>query len=162
MCRRVAAQLVGDEPTGKTPLLLQQLSKEPDRRSSIPSRLDEDVQHVAILIHGSPQVLFPASDRHEELVEMPRVAQPAAPAPERAGIAQAERQAPLANRLVGDRNVPLGQEVFDITETQAEAKVDPNGVGRAVSTPLRQPDSAFTVAPQAGDERGRAIVTDGL
>ena len=27
---------------------------------------------------------------------------------------------------------------------------------------LRQPDSAFTVAPQAGDERGRAIVTDGL
>ena len=33
---------------------------------------------------------------------------------------------------------------------------------RAVSTPLRQPDSAFTVAPQAGDERGRAIVTDGL
>ena len=60
---------------------------------------------------------------------MPRVAQPAAPAPERAGIAQAERQAPLANRLVGDRNVPLGQEVFDITETQAEATVDPNGVG---------------------------------
>ena len=36
------------------------------------------------------------------------------------------------------------------------------GVQRAVSTPLRQPDSAFTVAPQAGDERGRAIVTDGL
>ena len=35
-------------------------------------------------------------------------------------------------------------------------------VERAVSTPLRQPDSAFTVAPQAGDERGRAIVTDGL
>ena len=33
---------------------------------------------------------------------------------------------------------------------------------RAVSTPLRQPDSAFTVAPQAGDERDRAIVTDGL
>ena len=37
-----------------------------------------------------------------------------------------------------------------------------DGVWRAVSTPLRQPDSAFTVAPQAGDERGLAIVTDGL
>ena len=128
MGRRVAAQLVGDEPTGKTPLLLQQLSKEPDRRSSIPSRLDEDVQHVAILIHGSPPVLFPAIDRHEELVEMPRVAQPAAPAPERAGIAQAERQAPLADRLVGDRNVPLGQEVFDIPKAQSESVIKPNSV----------------------------------
>ena len=86
MGRRVAAQLVGDEPTGETPLLLQQRSKELDRRASIPSRLDEDVQHVAILIHGSPQVLCPAIDRREELVEMPRVAQPAVPLSEPACV----------------------------------------------------------------------------
>ena len=115
MGRRVAAQRVGDEPTGKTPLLLQQLSKEPDRRSSIPSRLDEDVQHVAILIHGSPQVLFPAIDRHEELVEMPRVAQPAAPAPERAGIAQAER-GQLADR--NPRRPPVTTSILIQPETR--------------------------------------------
>ena len=70
-----------------------------------------------------------------------------------------------ADQLVIAR--PLGRATglwarwFSRTEEQAFAEAAVRRI-RAVSTPLRQPDSAFTVAPQAGDERGRAIVTDGL
>ena len=51
---------------------------------------------------------------------------------------------------------------FGVHAALQSAGVPILAAARAVSTPLRQPDSAFTVAPQAGDERGRAIVTDGL
>ena len=73
---------------------------------------------------------MPAIDRHEELVEIPRVAEPAAPLSEPSCVGVTERTTPLPNGLVGDRDATLGEEVFHITETQAEAKVDPNGVGR--------------------------------
>ena len=68
-------------------------------------------------------------DRHEEFVEVPGIAEPTAPVPEPSGVVPAECQAPLPNRLVGDRNTTLGEEVFDIAEAQAEAKVEPDGVG---------------------------------
>ena len=53
---------------------------------------------------------------------------PDASAPERASVARTERQAPLTDRLVGDRDAPLDQQVFDIPETQSESVIEPNGV----------------------------------
>ena len=42
--------------------------------------------------------------------EMPGVPLPAASAPERTSVARPERQALLADRLVRDRDAPLGQQ----------------------------------------------------
>jgi hypothetical protein len=39
----------------------------------VASALDEDVEHVAILINGSPQVMSLATDREEDLVQVPFV-----------------------------------------------------------------------------------------
>ena len=39
-----------------------------------------------------------------------------------------ERQAPLSNGLVGDRDPALGEKIFHVPETQAEAKVEPDGL----------------------------------
>ena len=44
--------LVGDQLAGETTLFLQQFSKESDRGTSIPSRLDQDIKDVTVLIHG--------------------------------------------------------------------------------------------------------------
>ena len=125
----VAAQLVGDQPTGETPLFLQEFPKEPHRGPPIPSRLHQDVEHVTVLVDGAPQVLLATIDRHEELVEVPRIAQRTAALPESSRVGAAEGAAPLPNRLLGDRDAALGEEVFHSTKTQVEAKVDPNGVG---------------------------------
>jgi hypothetical protein len=39
-------------------------------------RLDEDVDHVAVLIHGTPYILLLAVDSNEDLVQVPVVAEP--------------------------------------------------------------------------------------
>ena len=54
---------------------LQQLAEEAFGGSPIATRLDEDIDHVTILIHGTPEILTPALDRHEDLIQVPRVAQ---------------------------------------------------------------------------------------
>ena len=52
---------------------------------------------------------------------MQRVALLTAPSPERSGVVPAERQAPLTNGFVGNRNAPLGQQVLNIPETESES-----------------------------------------
>ena len=70
---RVAAQLVGDQPTGEPALFLQQRAEESHRGAPIPPRLDQDVQHIAIFVHRSPEVLLAAVQGHEEFIEVPGV-----------------------------------------------------------------------------------------
>jgi len=70
----VASQLVGDEPARGAALPFQQLPEEPNGGVAIPSRLHQHVQHVAVLIHGSPQVLLAAVNPDKELIEIPRIA----------------------------------------------------------------------------------------
>ena len=101
--------LIGAVNDGRheTALFLQQLAKESHRGEPIPSRLDQDVEHVAVFFEGSPQVLLATIDRHEPLIEMPGVAELTAP---NAGVVW--RRAPLADRLVPklramDRNTPI-------------------------------------------------------
>ncbi len=124
MGRWVAAELVRDQLAGDTALALQQQAEESDRGAPIPSRLHQDVQDVAVLIGRSPQVLLPTIQCDEQLIKMPGVSETPAPLPEPAGIRPAERATPPSDRLIGDRNAPLCQEILDITETDAEVISD--------------------------------------
>ena len=64
---------------------------------------------------------------------MPRVAELPTPVAESSGVGALERQAPLSNGLVGDRDAALGEKVFHVPETQVESKVQSNGVRDDVS-----------------------------
>ena len=115
----------------------QQLTEEACCHPAIASRLDQDVDDVAILVHGATELL-PALNRHEELVQIPGVARPAPSAPQRPRVGEAERLTPMPNRFIRHRDTSLGEEIFDISETQAEAMIDPDGVtndlgGKAVA-----------------------------
>ena len=83
-----------------------------DGGALIPSRLHEDVDDVAVLVHGTPQVLLATVQGDEQLIEMPRVSEAPAPVPEPSGIRAAERVTPPSDRLIGDRDAPLGQQVL--------------------------------------------------
>ena len=79
--RGVAAEFVGDQSPRDTALSFQQLAEEPDGRPPIAPGLDQDVDHVAVLVHGPPQILLPPLDLDEYLVQMPGVAHAAPAAP---------------------------------------------------------------------------------
>ena len=53
----VASKLVGDQPSRFAPLPFQQLEEEPLGRTRISPALDQDVNHVAVLIDSTPKVV---------------------------------------------------------------------------------------------------------
>jgi hypothetical protein len=121
--RRVAAELVRHQATWTFPLPHKHFAQESFRCSCIPTTLHQDIENLADLIHCSPQVVMPAPDLDEDLVDVPSVAEAALPALERAAVAGAELQAPAANGLVRHLDPALGQEIFNVAETQAESGV---------------------------------------
>ena len=72
VCRGVTAELVRDQAARGAALAFQQRSEESSGGVSIASRLHEDVDHVAVLVHGAPEILSPALNGDEELVQMPK------------------------------------------------------------------------------------------
>ena len=71
----VAAQLVCDQPPGFASLSLKELAKEAIGRTPIAARLDENIDQVAVLVDGAPEILPLTLDLHEDFVQVPRVAE---------------------------------------------------------------------------------------
>ena len=63
--RRVTAQLVGDQSSGDTSLAFQQLQEKAHRRPPIAPGLDQDVDHIAILVDRAPEIVLPPLNRDE-------------------------------------------------------------------------------------------------
>ena len=60
--RAVAAELVRHDHPWDVLQTAQQLAEEPPRRSGIAPALHENVEHMAVLIHGAPEVMQLAPD----------------------------------------------------------------------------------------------------
>jgi len=58
----------------------------------------EDVEHVAVLVYGAPQILWLPLDPHEQLIQMPGVALAAPAVPQPPCVVEPERSTPLTNR----------------------------------------------------------------
>ncbi len=117
---------------GCTALTLQQFAKEVFGRTSIAARLNENVDHVAVLVYGALEILPASLDIDEEFIEMPDIAQPTLSSPECSGVFRTELQAPLSNGLVGNDDPTLAHQVFNIPETQTKSVVEPKGVANDI------------------------------
>jgi hypothetical protein len=125
---RVAAQLVRNQKPWLAALPFQQFPEEAFGRTAIAPWLKEDIDHVAVLIHGPPEILLVSLDVHEQFVQMPGVAQASLPTPEDTSVGGTEGETPLPNRLVGYGDAALGEKIFGISKAQTEPVVEPNGV----------------------------------
>ena len=104
----------------------------------IAARLEQDVDHVAVLVNRTPEIVLLTPDVHEEFIQVPRIAQATLSPLEPTRILGTELPTPLSDGFLGNQDPPLCQEIFDITEAQAEAVVEPDGVaddlrGKSVS-----------------------------
>ncbi len=71
------------------------------------------------------------------------VAGPRAPTAQSRGVARSKLGAPRWDRLVRDGHAPLGSQLLDISQAQAEAELEPDGVA----------DDLSWVAIAAGERR---------
>ena len=71
----VAPQPVRHQLPRGASLPLQKLAKEPFGRTGVTVSLDQDIDHVSVLIHGPPEIVPLAPDFHEDFVQVPHVTQ---------------------------------------------------------------------------------------
>src|SRR6266571_1829288 len=87
-----------------------------------------DVEDDAVLVDCPPQPVALAFDLELHLVQMPFVTRASTPSTQSCGVARAELCAPGSDRLVRDGHAPLGQQLLDVAQAQAEAVVEPHDV----------------------------------
>src|SRR5215469_5404781 len=95
---------------------------------SIAARLHQNIDYVAILVDGAPEILQLAVDSKEDLVQMPVVAEPALSSLQLADIICAELLTPSPNRFIGYGDAPFRQKILDIPKAEAETMVGPDRV----------------------------------
>jgi hypothetical protein len=83
---------------------------------------------ITILIHGTPKILLLAVDSDEEFVQIPGITEAPLFTLKTSGTIGSEFPAPLSDGFVRNNNSAFGQKIFNITEAQTEAMIDPYGV----------------------------------
>src|SRR5215472_12028411 len=117
----IAFQLVGDDPEWLLALTAQQSAKEPLGCTLIAARLQQNIDHITILIHGTPKILLLPVDSDEEFVQIPGITEASLFLLKTSGIIGSEFPAPLPNGFVRDDDSAFGQKIFHITKAQTEA-----------------------------------------
>jgi len=125
----IALEFVGDNDARYGGESFQECAEELLRRPLVALALHQDVEHVALLIHGPSQIgIFVLAGEHH-VVEAPCVAWPRTSAAPVVGVLLVNFAAPFADRLRGYDHAALTQELFSVPKAQAEWEVEPDGVG---------------------------------
>src|SRR5580704_4042982 len=124
----VALKFIGHDHARHVIKALQQPSEKPFGRRAVSPWLNEDVEHDAVLIHGTPQIMLHAPDPDEHLIHVPLVARSWPAASQAVCEGLAKLLAPPTNRLIRDDNAAFSQKQLNIPEAEAEHVVQPDSV----------------------------------
>jgi len=64
-------EILGDHPPGHAAQTFQQLWEEAFSRTPIAARLERDVDHVAVLVNGAPEIVLLTPNVHEDFIQVP-------------------------------------------------------------------------------------------
>ena len=98
-CGRIALEFVSHHAPGRCALALEQLAEEAFGCALVAAFLDQNVNGIAVLVNGSPQILQLAANCDEHFIEKPGIAQLASPLFQLASVIQAKSVAPVSNRF---------------------------------------------------------------
>jgi hypothetical protein len=93
-----------------------------------------------VLVDGAPQVIPSVANRHEDFIKAPAPTLSCALSPKTPRVFGPEFQTPSTNGSVRDNDGVLGQQFFNIAQTQrepyAEAHCVRNDLGQKVETAI--------------------------
>ena len=72
----ITAQLVGDDFPGLGSTTPDQPTEKPLRGLGVPPVLKKNIDHISVLVHGTPQIVHLTPDPDEYLVDIERVSEP--------------------------------------------------------------------------------------
>ena len=124
----IASQLVRHDLPRLTTMASKQSPEEPLRSSPIPLVLQVNIHHLAILVHGPPQIMLLAFDLYEYFVNIERIAVAAMPTLQSPGVKSTELDAPEPDGLVADGDAALREQIFNISVAQVKSVVQPDGI----------------------------------
>ena len=114
--------------SGAKPCFFKQFPQQFHRCSLVAPSLHKKVENLAFVVDRAPQPELPARNRHGHLIEMPLCRCPRASAAKFLGEQWPELQYPSPQRLVGDIQAALREQIFDVAIAEGETEIEPNGV----------------------------------
>ena len=118
----VALEFVGDDHARDVDQAFQKFAEELLRCPLVAPALYQNVEYIAVLINGPPQIVMLPLDGQKHLIEVPLIAGSWTLTTQLIGILLAELATPLANRLIRHSNATFTQELFHIPEAQTESE----------------------------------------
>ena len=109
VCDPVAAQLVRHDLPGLATVLIWQSLKKTPCCPAVSSCLKKHIDHCAVLIHRTPEIVLPPANLHEDLINEEGIATALRLSPESPGVLGSKVDAPQTNGLVADGDAALGQ-----------------------------------------------------
>jgi hypothetical protein len=129
-CGAIGSQFVCDHDARRVPVTFQKLSHQMFGRLGIVATLHQYAENKTVLIDGAPKPVFLATNRDDDLIEVPFAAEPSDGSPANfAGKVPTKFLRPQSNGLVRNDNATSCEQVRDDAQAQRKAKVQPNGVG---------------------------------
>jgi hypothetical protein len=125
-CGSIRPQLIRDELVWDKAIFLQKFAHQFQRRTLVPSALDQHVEHFALGVDGTPQIDHAAIDLEIDFVEMPSRMW-LRPAFAKIGRdLESEMVYPAAHGLVGHHDAAFRQQILDVAEAQGEPDIKPD------------------------------------
>jgi hypothetical protein len=126
--RAVAPALVRDEHPWPVGQALEQRAAELLGGGFVPARLDQEIEDVAVWIHGPPQIGAGTSDGEAHLIPVPLSAWPGVPPTQLIGLLLPDFHTPLPDGLVGHEDATGKPQLLDLAVAEPAAEVQPDAV----------------------------------
>src|SRR5215831_4115404 len=139
----IAFQLVGDDPEWLLALTAQQSAKEPLGCTLMAARLQQNIDDITILIHGTPKILLPAVDSDEEFVQIPGITEASLFLLKTSGIVGPEFPAQLSDGFLR-KYIPAS-----VVNYSLKSRLGASGALLATSWPSRRPRGTHRYAELA-------------
>lgn len=104
-------------------VLLQKLAHPLQRRPLVAPRLNQDADHLTVLVDRRPRIHPAAANRDVHLAQIPLRVCPPTPSSRTSSDRWTQPHYPSSNDLVRHFNTPFSHEVLDVVEAQIEPSI---------------------------------------